>query len=307
MGTSLFDFINPRYLLGISDEPKQLLQPIAGYAFEPILPIEEACKPLISIVARLEAHVWIAKQNSKNPADGLTQDESAAIRLYTMEWDTGVDEPRGSLYVHLNRTLKLVDRIKLRPWFRYLKLFLTALAKLPSAPHQTVWRGVRKDHSADYPPGTEVTWWAFSSCTTSLSVLESDLYLGNVGTRTLFSIETINGRTIRSHSHFTTEDEILLLPGTFFEVKSRLNPAPDLHIIHLQQKIPPHVLLEPPFEGIIRIYILYYKIIFIFIYFRKGAELLPSPYTDRVTVSLTLSQIPFELSTLQHLIGLTFR
>jgi len=39
--------------------------------------------------------------------------------------------------------------------------------------------------------------------------------LENVGTRTLFSIETINGRTIRSHSHFTIEDEILLLPGTY--------------------------------------------------------------------------------------------
>jgi hypothetical protein len=168
-----------------------------------------------------------------------------------MEWDAGDVEPRDSLYAHLNRTLKQIDRAKLRPWFRYLKLLLTALAKLPSTPRQTVWRGVRKDHSADYPPGTESTWWAFSSCTTSLSVLQSDLYLGNSGTRTLFSIEIFNGRTIRAHSHFQIEDEILLLPGTFFEVKSRLNPAPDLHIIHLNEKRPPFDLLEPPFEGII--------------------------------------------------------
>jgi hypothetical protein len=253
MGTSLFEFINPRYLLTLGDEPKQLLQPIAGYANEPLLSLEEACEPLLDIVARLPVNIWIAKENSKNPADGLTQDESAAIRLYTMEWDTSPDEPRGSLYAHLNRTLKGIDRLKLRPWFRYLKLFITALAKLPSNPHQTVWRGVRKDYSVDYPPGDEVTWWAFSSCTASLSVLESDLYLGNTGTRTLFSIEAINTRTIRSHSHFTTEDEILLLPGTYFEVKSRLNPAPDLYIIHLLQKVPPHVLLEPPFEGTVQL------------------------------------------------------
>ena len=64
------------------------------------------------------------------------------------------------LYSHLNRTLKLVDRTKLRPWFRYLKLFLTALAKLPPAPRQTVWRGVKKNHSDEYAPGTIVTWWA---------------------------------------------------------------------------------------------------------------------------------------------------
>lgn len=249
MQTPSFEYINPRYLSGIVDEPKQLLQPIAGYAHEPLLSLEEACEPLTDLVPRLEAHIWVAKQNSKQPADGLTEDESAAIRLYTMEWDSGCDESRCSLYTHLNRTLKQVDRAKLRPWFRFLKLFLTALAKLPCAPRQTVWRGVRKNHSEDYPPNAEATWWAFSSCTTSLNVLESDLYLGNIGTRTLFSIETYNGRTIRAHSHFQVEDEILLLPGTLFEVKSRLNPAPDLHIVHLSQKRPPHDLLEPPFEG----------------------------------------------------------
>ena len=241
--------INRRYLSGVSDEPKQILQPISGYTHEPLLTLEEACEPLLNIVPRLPAHIWVAKQNSKNPSDGLTQDESAAIRLYTMEWDAGSDDVHSSLYAQLNRTLKQVDRTKLRPWFRYLKLFLTALAKLPPAPRQTVWRGVRKNYSDDYTPGEEVTWWAFSSCTTSLSVLESELYLGTVGTRTLFSIETINGRTVRSHSHFTTEDEILLLPGTFFEVKSRLSPASDLYLVHLQQKMPPHDLLDPPFEG----------------------------------------------------------
>jgi hypothetical protein len=249
MSEATVELMNPRYLSVVSDQPQQILQPITGYAQEPLLSIEEACEPLLPIVPRLEVNIWVAKQNSKEPADGLTQDESAAIRLYTMEWETSSNEDRGSLYAHLNRTLKLVDRTKLRPWFRYLKLFLTALAKLPLAPRQTVWRGVRKNHSDDYSPGSEATWWAFSSCTTSLSVLESELYLGNVGTRTLFSVEAINGRTVRSHSHFTTEDEILLLPGTYFEVKSRLNPAPDLYIVHLQQKIPPHVLLEPPFEG----------------------------------------------------------
>ena len=216
MSPSLFQYINPRYLSGLADNPKQVLQPIAGYAHKPLLSPEEACEPIL---------------------------------LYIMEWDTAADEPPGGLYAHLNRTLKQVDRLKLRPWFRYMKLFITALAKLPANSHQTVWRGVRKDHSADYPPGAEVTWWAFLSCTASLNVLESELYLGNVGTRTLFSIETINARTIHSHSHFTAEDEILLLPGTFLEVKSRLNPAPDLYLIHLVHKVPPHVLLEPPFEG----------------------------------------------------------
>jgi hypothetical protein len=74
--------------------------------------------------------------------------------------------------------------------------------------------------------------------------------LGNVGTRILVFIETINARTIRFHSHFTAEDEILLLPATVFEVKSQLNSASDLYIIHLQKKTPSYTLLEPPFAGI---------------------------------------------------------
>ncbi len=77
------------------------------------------------------------------------------------------------------------------------------------------------------------------------------MYLGTTGNRTLFSVEAINGRTIRNHSHFVTEEEILLLPGTYMIVLSQFSPAPDLHIIHLKQVIPDQILLEPPFEGIL--------------------------------------------------------
>jgi hypothetical protein len=75
------------------------------------------------------------------------------------------------------------------------------------------------------------------------------MYLGNVGERTLFSVESINGRKIHAHSHFDYEDEIILLPGTYMEVQSQLSPAPDLHIIHLKQIKPTEALLELPFEG----------------------------------------------------------
>ena len=95
----------------------------------------------------------------KSPTDGLTQDESAAICLYTMEWDNGTTEPYNSLYAHLNQTLKKADRNKLRPRFRYLKLLLIALPKLPSVSHEMIWCGVSQDISADYSPETESTWW----------------------------------------------------------------------------------------------------------------------------------------------------
>jgi hypothetical protein len=221
--------------------------PIVGYAQEPLLPLSKACAPLIPIVHNLSFYVQLAlEETPEHPPDGLTVDESAAIRLYTIEWEGS----HRSLYSMLNHTLKKDTRENLRPYYKYLKLFLTALVKLPCVPQLTVWRGVTKDLSSEFLPGTQITWWAFSSCTTEMTVLENNTYLGKSGGRTLFSVEAINGRTIRAHSHFVTEDEILLLPGTHMVVQSKLSPAPDLHIVHLKQVKPEETLLEPPFESI---------------------------------------------------------
>ena len=221
-------------------------EPIVGYAAELLLPLVKACAPLDSIIHNISHHVQVALQETpEEPTNDLTIDESAAIRLYTMEWE----EPYRSLYSMLNHTLKKGTREELRPYFKFLKLFMTALVKLPCEPPLTVWRGVTKNLSADFPPGTPVTWWSFSSCTTALTVLENNLYLGNTGERTLFSVEVINARTIQQHSYFVTEDEILLLPGTHMIVQSQFSPAPDLHIIHLKQVEPEETLIEPPFEG----------------------------------------------------------
>jgi hypothetical protein len=63
---------------------------------------------------------------------------------------------------------------------------------------------------------------------------KSNMYLDNTGDRTLFSVEAIDGRTVRAHSHFVTEDEILLRPDTHMVVESKFTPASDLHIIHLK-------------------------------------------------------------------------
>jgi hypothetical protein len=222
------------------------IDPLAGYTEEPLLPLVEACAPLAKIINNLSEYVQLAlNHTSDQPSDGLTIDESASIHLYTMEWN----EINQSLYCMLNRALRKADRLALRPYFKYLKLFLTALVKLPCVPPQTVWRGVTANLSKNFPQGALLKWWEFSSCTTSLTVLENNMYLGNVGERTLFSIEAINGRTIRAHSHFITEDEILLLPGIHMEVQSLLNPAVGLHIIHLKQIKPMETLLELPFEG----------------------------------------------------------
>ena len=123
--TVVFDrLIDPN----IEEEPQQLLQPIAGYEDEPLVSLEKACVPLRGIInEELDRNILIAKANSKNPADGLSVDESASIQLYTMEWVNA----NNSIYAILNHTLRKADRNLLKPWFSFLKLFFTGVFKLP--------------------------------------------------------------------------------------------------------------------------------------------------------------------------------
>ncbi|CAF3878066.1 unnamed protein product [Rotaria sp. Silwood1] len=219
---------------------------LVGYADEPLLPLHEACAPLTKIIHNISFYVKLALNESvKQSIHGLTTDESASIRLYMMEWE----ESHQSLYAILNYALNTATREGILPYFKYLKLFLTALIKLPSASSQIIWRGVNEDLSKKFLPGSIITWWTFSSCTATMAVLENNIYLNTTGVRTILAIETINGRVIRAESHSPNEDEILLLPGTQMVVESHSSPAPNLHIIHLKQIIPNETLLQSPLKA----------------------------------------------------------
>jgi hypothetical protein len=78
-----------------------------------------------------------------------------------------------------------------------------------------------------------------------MNVLKADEFLGNSGIRTFFLIDTVHGKDIRNHSYYQQEEEILLLPATFFEVKSVFELAPDLHAVQLREIIPEYPYLEP--------------------------------------------------------------
>ncbi|CAF1108312.1 unnamed protein product [Rotaria sp. Silwood1] len=234
---------NPRFIENTCDEPEVALQPLEDYQELELVSLEEAIEPIKSLFRNLPRDVWIAKNASKEPANGLSSDESAAIHLYTMEIKTR------SLYSILNEMLRDRDRQKLKPWFPYLKLFMTALFKIQSCSAKVIYRGVKADLHLKFHDGERYIWWAFSSCTLSLKVLQRKMYLGDSGPRTLFNIECLNGKPIKAHSHYKTEDEILLLPGFYFEVVSKVNAGNGLYIIHVREITPPHVLLEPPFSN----------------------------------------------------------
>ncbi|CAF4331828.1 unnamed protein product, partial [Adineta steineri] len=214
--------------------------PIQGYANEPLVPIEQAVEPLVSIIHDVMNQALWAKWKCDNPpANQLTTDQSAAIRLYSMEW-----EPQNKcLYFVLNATLRDENRQKLKPWFRYLKLLLTALSRLPSS-HRTVYRGVKRDLRSEYRREQMVYWWGFSSCTCRMDVLSNEQFLGSISARTLFTIECDSGKDIRQHSVYQNEDEILLPPGRQFEVIACLPQGKDLCIIQLKETKSPVRLVE---------------------------------------------------------------
>ncbi|CAF4419089.1 unnamed protein product, partial [Rotaria magnacalcarata] len=121
----------------VGELPKRMLAPIEGYDTVPLVSLEDAVKPLVDIVPNVERNVYVVKENCQDPEDGLTTDESASIMLYTYE--SILHE--NSLYVKLNDTLRSEQRKHLVPWFLYLRLILTALARLPSK-RRSIFRGV---------------------------------------------------------------------------------------------------------------------------------------------------------------------
>ncbi|CAF4037130.1 unnamed protein product, partial [Rotaria sordida] len=228
-------------LTDIAQEPSDFLMPISGYEKMPIVTLEEAVEPLVPLLPAVKSYAYAAKKRCKKPADNLTQDESASIMLYSMGWEP-LDE---CLYCALNAALRSTNRTKLKPWFLYLRLFLAALFRLPSIPPLMVYRGAKLDLSPQFEKGETIVWWGFSSCTTSIEVLQSEQFLGMTGTRTMFNIHCHSAKDIRKHSFYPSEDEVLLLAATEFKVKGILDQGHGLHTIQLEEIQSDEPLLIP--------------------------------------------------------------
>ena len=204
--------------------PKRL-PPVYAYRRHPLVSLRQALDPFIGKIGDLDYFIQIAKQECHFPSEhGLTQEESAAIYLYTMDW--GED----SLYRLLNKVLREEDRSVLVPWNGYIKLFDTAINKLPSC-QINLWRGIDLDISKNYAAGQEITWWYFSSCSSALNAVKH--FLGPVST--LFMIEARNAKDISSYSNYPNEKELVLGLGTRIRVAADVLDHTSLTIIHLTE------------------------------------------------------------------------
>ncbi|CAF1241500.1 unnamed protein product [Didymodactylos carnosus] len=153
----------------IDSSSAKKLAPIYGYFTQPLVSLEKSLEPLVPRIDQLTRFIKVAKQNCHFPNEhNLTKEESAAVYLYTMEWG------EGSFYRVLNGALRNEDRLALKPWFSFLKLFDTAINKLPLV-KRPLWRGVEQDISVCFKKGLELTWWSVNSCSLDVNVIKDFL------------------------------------------------------------------------------------------------------------------------------------
>ena len=228
--------------LDVDTVPQRTIMPIEGYQRMPLVSLEEAVMPLLTFTATIDRKAELAKCYAKEEKSTLLPiDQHAAIKLYTMEWSPATQ----SLYYCLNTALRDQCREKLKPWFLYLKLLLTAVAQLPSTTCN-VLRGVRKDLRAEYRTGTRVVWWSFSSCTTDMGLLKGKKFLGARGPRTVFIIEARTAKNIRPFSQFKKDSELLLAPGAQFEVLRCFERDDGLVLVHMKEINVAYSLIDFP-------------------------------------------------------------
>ena len=219
----LIMMINRFVNIGLGELQAANRSPIYGYQHLPVVSLERAVRTIIPIFPDVETYVPLAKQNCHQSSSLLTWDESAAIYLYSM--------PMG-FFTCLNEYLRAENRDALKPWFSFLKLFITALEKLPPS-DLIAWRGVAGDVGSAFAENNMQTWWSVNSCSKALNVVE--MYLGDSGT--VFAIDATNGKDISAFSVFQEEQEIILMPGSRFRVQSKsLNFNDKLFIVHLEEE-----------------------------------------------------------------------
>jgi hypothetical protein len=115
---------------------------------------------------------------------------------------------------------------------------MTAVHKLPPCTDAAVNRGVKLAIHHKYNEGDEPIWWAFSSATATLSVLQNEQFLGMTGDRTIFQLQNVRRAVdIAKYSAIKAEDERLILCGTPFVVKGKVNMGNGLWMVQMEEDL----------------------------------------------------------------------
>ncbi|CAF4167562.1 unnamed protein product [Adineta steineri] len=157
---------------------------------------------------------------------GWTTNDLAAIKVYTSPC---------RLYDALNEALRTEKINEIQPWFSYLKLFDTAINKIPPVKRRYC-RGIRVAPDSSYKIGTVITWWGVSSVSTNRSVCKNFASLHSGGCcGSLYDIKSISARNITNYSLYPGEAESILLPGTKVKIiKIELDSMSRVYVIDVE-------------------------------------------------------------------------
>lgn len=208
----------------------RISSPVEHLKNTPVVSLLQAIQPLKGIVDKVEDNAKFILAQCNDPADGLTQNQSAAIKFYTYE----ANPMKNSIYLSLNNALRSEEPSRIRPWDLYMRLLVDAIVRLPDV-EMNIFRGVRGIFNDVYVRGRMVKWWAFTSCTEKAETLRNEQFLGIEGDRTLFEIHCTTGKNISNHSFLDLENEVILLPARKFEVLGSVSYPGNLHIVQLQE------------------------------------------------------------------------
>lgn len=199
--------------------------PVASFRMA-IQPLFDRIENLRSIITAMDQQSWTSVDNS------LTQDEHAALRLYTFEHE----QRERSFSVILNVTIQTSDEYELEPWFLYLRLLARALDRIPNAPNRrTVYRAAKLNLTSQYSSGKVFSWWSPTSCTILLDKFNKDCFLGRVGPRTLFVIDCSSVKFIGNYLSDKNKDEFILPLACIFEVTGSFSAGHGFNILHLKE------------------------------------------------------------------------
>ena len=208
------------------DEPLHGESHIDEYLQHPLVPLSVSLRSPMKEMSHLADAIDLAKQSCRERGLSLSEDQAAAIYLYTMEI------PPKPVYSTINPHLRNNDRAAATPWFPYMKLLHTALSNLPSY-KGSIWRGLRTDVAKNYKKDDVICWGSFTSCTKSVSAIKAFLPISGKGT--ILMIESRSGKAIAEYSQYPKENEVLFLPGTKLKVMDEALDEPGITVIHLQE------------------------------------------------------------------------
>jgi len=220
-------------VLDVDDVTKATTTVINGLQLVPIMTFTSIISslPRVPGIEDWAGHAFIALTHAdrvlqKGPdIYGLTRDMIAAIHVYTQQ----------GLYDVLNAVLRDTNRANAKPFFPFLKLFLTALSKLPSV-ERALWRGVARDIAKDYASGTKFIWWAISSFTIDGEALNNPMFLDAGSKSVLFCLETPHwGKDICRYSAFGEESEVCVACGMVGVVQTSISAGDAVTVIHVKQ------------------------------------------------------------------------